>query len=519
VKGIEFGVSHHGRVLIGDEMGVGKSVQALAICYLYRREWPLLIVSPSSLKLVWRDEIRKWFPMIPEEDIEVVQSSKDAFDGNKQIYIMSYDLAKNVQPALVKKMFKIAVADEAHYLKNKDAKRTMILSPLLMQCKRVVMLSGTPILSKPMEIFNLIHILRPDLFPGFKEFGYRYCEPKHGYFGIDWSGATNTDELHLVLSSTVMVRRLKNQVLQELPSKRRQKIEIETDNKAIKELQNVLKNVSEKEIKRVFSKVDFTATTDQLIENKEESRLNIMVAYKLTGLCKVKGINDFLNTLIENDIKFILFAHHIEVLNGIEEHIKRRKVGMIRIDGNVPPSKRHELVNKFQTDQLCRVALLSLTATSQGITLTAASTVVFAEMNWTPAVMEQAEDRVHRIGQMNSVNIYYLYAENTIDSVLYKMIKSKNEVLAQALNGQTIKYRLETAASVENGRMKVEKQKEGTIYGYFKKKKTEEESGKKSGLRIIRSKKMDMKKNRRVLVFGKCSGDCTIKHLSAQKAL
>eukprot|EP00826_Nyctotherus_ovalis_P009977 TRINITY_DN12646_c0_g1_i1.p1 TRINITY_DN12646_c0_g1~~TRINITY_DN12646_c0_g1_i1.p1 ORF type:complete len:282 (-),score=80.19 TRINITY_DN12646_c0_g1_i1:66-911(-) len=236
-----------------------------------------------------------------------------------------------------------------------------------------------------------------------------------------------------------MIRRSKSQVLQELPSKRRQKIQVEVDTRIIRELHSVLRDIDECDLKSIFSRISLPGS------ESKESRLNIMAAYKLTGLCKVKGINDFLNTLIENNMKFILFAHHIEVLDKIEEHIKKRKINMIRIDGSVTPTHRHDLVKKFQTDNSCRIALLSLTAIAQGITLTAASTVVFAEMNWTPGVMDQAEDRVHRIGQQNSVNIYYLYAEGTLDAVLYRMIKSKKEVLAQALNGQKTDYQIETA--------------------------------------------------------------------------
>ena len=112
IKGVEYAVRHHGRVLIGDEMGVGKTVQALAVSYIYRHEWPLLILAPSSLKLVWRDEIRKWLPGIPLSQIEVIRTSKDAFAKQSQVYIMSYDLAKNVQHVLESKTFHIAIADE-----------------------------------------------------------------------------------------------------------------------------------------------------------------------------------------------------------------------------------------------------------------------------------------------------------------------------------------------------------------------------------------------------------------------
>jgi len=121
-------------------------------------------------------------------------------------------------------------------------------------------------------------------------------------------------------------------------------------------------------------------------------------AYGLTGTAKIKGIIEFIETLIENRCKFLIFAHHYDVLDAIEECVIKKKVSHIRIDGKIETTKRYEAVRKFQTDSECLVAVLSLTASCTGITLTAASTVVFAEMNWTPSVMVQAEDRAHRIG-------------------------------------------------------------------------------------------------------------------------
>lgn len=123
------------------------------------------------------------------------------------------------------------------------------------------------------------------------------------------------------------------------------------------------------------------------------------------------------------------------MLDSVEQAISNRKVSHIRIDGKIDSVKRHEAVRKFQTDNNCMVAVLALTACCTGITLTAASTVVFAEMTWTPGVMVQAEDRAHRIGQVNSVNIYYLFGESTIDQMIYPRLKNKSEVFANVLDG------------------------------------------------------------------------------------
>ena len=134
------------------------------------------------------------------------------------------------------------------------------------------------------------------------------------------------------------------------------------------------------------------------MERLDDRQSQLLSAYQLTGSAKVKGTVEFIETLVENKVKFIVFAHHYEVMDQIEDAVVKKRINYIRIDGQIEATKRYEAVRRFQTDSNILVGILSLTASSQGITLTAATTVVFAEMNWTPGLMVQAEDRCHRIG-------------------------------------------------------------------------------------------------------------------------
>lgn len=133
---------------------------------------------------------------------------------------MTYQLATK-RAAEIATDFKVCIADEAHYLKAKDSQRSQALVPLLQNAKRVILLSGTPVLAKPVEVFNLMKILRPDVHPSFTVFTQRYCDPKQTRWGMDYSGATNGNELHYLLQKAYMIRRLKKDVLDELPDKRR----------------------------------------------------------------------------------------------------------------------------------------------------------------------------------------------------------------------------------------------------------------------------------------------------------
>ena len=311
-QGIIFGIKKFSRLLIADEMGVGKTVQAIGLSSLYQKDWPVLVICPSSLKFAWRDEVTQWLSEILEKDeIQVIKHSKNEFKDNIKYYIISYDLSVRMVDKIIDKKFQYIIADEAHYLKSRTAKRTMSLTPILQRSKRVVLLTGTPILAKPMEIFPLLHILRPDKFKGFKEFGARYCDPKALKFGIiDWSGSANSRELNSILNK-LMIRRLKKDVLNQLPPKKRQKIEISTDSKIIKKLKILMEKTTKKfekllgtqiELDKLGINLDDLKTEKEKEDEKnerenndkdkdEESVLNkFSKAYSMTGQAKLPGI-------------------------------------------------------------------------------------------------------------------------------------------------------------------------------------------------------------------------------------
>ena len=159
----------------------------------------------------------------------MISKNTDNIDATCSFTIVSYSLAQKLSELIDKMKFQIVIADEAHYLKSRESKRSKSLVPILTKIKRVLLLTGTPMLGKPNEIFNLIKILRPDIFIKFLDFGVRYCDPKEGPYGIDWGGNSNNRELHLLLEKALMIRRLKSEVLMELPAKRRQKVALPID--------------------------------------------------------------------------------------------------------------------------------------------------------------------------------------------------------------------------------------------------------------------------------------------------
>lgn len=437
-EGIQFGIEKHGRLLFADEMGVGKTIQSIALCYIFRKEWPVLIICPGSVKYSWQSEINRWLRIKPKY-IQIINNGKDTLSKKSRFYIISYDLARRISKKLLKKKFDFVILDESHCIKNKDALRSSAIIPIAQRSKRLLLLSGTPLLSRPIEGYTALNCLRPDLFDNFQEYGRRYCDPILTQFGINWSGASNTKELHFIFNC-LMVRRLKKDVLSQLPPKRRMKKEIDCSPESLIQLKKFFEGRDRKE---------------------KEANITMPEAYRITGEAKIKGVSMYVKELLEAQIKFIIFAHHHSVLNAIEEVVRKAKVKYIRIDGNTDGSERFQLVNKFQATEDCLVAILGINAASTGITLTEAKLVVFAELTWTPAIMIQAEDRAHRIGQnADCVDIMYLYGRNTLDDLIFKKIQTKMKIVSTTLDDRQVDLGLKEQLKEKKNEEKEDKEEE-----------------------------------------------------------
>ncbi|XP_042804514.1 DNA annealing helicase and endonuclease ZRANB3 isoform X4 [Panthera leo] len=418
--------------MVADEMGLGKTIQAIAIAYFYKEEWPLLIVVPSSLRYPWTEEMEKWIPELSPEDISVIQNKTDIGRiSTSKVTILGYGLlttdAETLICALNNQNFKVVIVDESHYMKSRNATRSKILLPIVQTAKRAILLTGTPALGRPEELFMQIEALFPQKFGTWTEYAKRYCNAHVRFFGKrpqwDYRGASNLNELHHLLSD-IMIRRLKTDVLTQLPPKVRQRIPFDLPSAAAKEL-----NTSFEEWEKLMRAPNSGAT---------ETVMGLITRmFKQTAIAKAGAVKDYIKMMLQNDsLKFLVFAHHLSMLQACTEAVIENKTRYIRIDGSVPSSERIHLVNQFQKDPDTRVAILSIQAAGQGLTFTAATHVVFAELYWDPGHIKQAEDRAHRIGQCSSVNIHYLVANGTLDTLMWGMLNRKTQVTGSTLNGR-----------------------------------------------------------------------------------
>ncbi|KAI9000270.1 P-loop containing nucleoside triphosphate hydrolase protein [Gaertneriomyces semiglobifer] len=458
--GVLQAIKRDGRILLGDEMGLGKTIQALAICSYYRTEWPVLIICPSSLRLTWAGEIQKWLS-VPDDKIQVVFQGKDRLSRQKHFIITSYDLAsrESILAQLRDCRYKIVVADESHYLKSKDAKRTKSLLPLIKDSKRALLLSGTPALSRPVELYTqLSALIQP--FTSQTQFGVRYCSGKRNKFGWDFTGSSNTHELHWFMEKTVLIRRLKKDVLSELPSKMRQCVYVEIPANAKKKMDK-LKETSDA-LDDIVEQAKASKNSVQERDAALAKKQNYIELYSETGVAKLPAVKEYLQELYTNtNRKFIVFAHHAAVVSELSTFFEDQlDAKYIKIDGHTAQEKRQGLCDIFQTSPDTRVALLSITAAGVGLTLHAADLVIFAELFWNPAQLLQGEDRAHRIGRQGTVDVKYVLAKGTLDDVQWPLISRKLNVIGESIDG--VRGGMETVDDI-NVQQEKEKKKQGLL--------------------------------------------------------
>lgn len=325
-------------MLIADEQGVGKSFQGLALLGAYRGEWPALILCPSSLKGQWFRLCEEWLkPILPKElqsrCVKKVKDSKDPFDAC--INIVSYDMAALKEAELGAKLFQVVLLDESQSLKGRDTNRAKSLLPHLSRSKRVIALSGTPSLSRPSEIFNQVFLLRKDVFSNFHTFGERYCGAKHTRFGWTYDGATNLDELNILLETLCMIRRKKDDVLSDLPPKTRERVLV-----PMSPAQLLIVEKSVQHLREVEKKKD---SVDPITRKSA-----FMSLWRDVGTAKIPSVIEYINKLIENDTdKFLVFAHHQNVLDELESFLRKKDVNYIRIDGKTKDEHRTRLVSHY----------------------------------------------------------------------------------------------------------------------------------------------------------------------------
>ena len=451
-------------VLIGDEMGLGKTIQALALANLVNAE-TVLVVCPASLKLNWLREAETWLRgRVKKGNRMVVHSGRDKIPKAVDLVVVNDDLAwrKPIWKQLMDRKWDILIVDEAHRMKSQNSKRTKgvlgyydrekkeKVPGVASRADNVLLLTGTPILNRPVELWPLISTIDPDRWTSFFSFARRYCDARQTKWGWDFSGSSNLGELQHTLRGSVMVRRKKADVLTELPAKVRQVLVIPAEG-------DVLKAVDDEG--RAFERyesalIDLTAQVDlehasgdkeryeAAVSELKEAMQNAFTEMSLVrhevAVAKVPQVIEHLISVLDEVEKVVVFAHHKRVVTGIVEGLEEEGITVRSITGETPIPERQAIVDAFQQRRDPRVIVGNIQAAGVGLTLTAASHVVFAELDWVPANITQAEDRCHRIGQKDTVFVQHIVLDGSIDARLAQEIVAKQRISDEALDDEPV---------------------------------------------------------------------------------
>lgn len=398
----------------------------------------VLIISPASLKINWQREWVRW----DVKRLTVGISGKNF--PNTNVCIINYDILKKYRGELRQQEFDMLVVDECHYLKSGKADRTKEvfggikrgpdkkiierITPIL--AKRSLFLSGTPILNKPKELWPMLKVLDPaGLGSDWFSFAKRYCElfeierfdPAKGkvvHQGWKWDGAANLEELQTIMRERFMIRRLKKDVLKELPPKTRQIIVLDAK-KGLTKLLEKERISYEEYVKTHGEETDPPAFTEMSKIRKE------------VAIAKIPYVIEYLKEVLNETDKVVCFVHHHEVFDAILAAFKTYAVG---IDGRMDSKLRQKTVDRFQTDERIKLFVGGIHSAGVGLTLTAANICVFAEIDYVPAMLDQCCDRLHRIGQKNNVLCRFIVLNNSLDERIINIIVKKQEIINRAVS-------------------------------------------------------------------------------------
>ena len=403
--------------LIGDEMGLGKTIQAIGVINATAPK-TVLVVCPASLKINWKNEMTKW--LVADRDIQIVNGGGEQIPASPDVIIINYDVLSKHKDAINARTWDLVIMDEAHYIKNNTAARTKVAVGI--KANRKVVLTGTPITNRPIELQPIAGYLDPATFGNYFKFGVRYAGAHQINIGRktvwDFNGSSNLDELQRVLRQSFMIRRKKDEVLKELPEKVRQIIVLPNSDYS---------DQIKKEFETLADAVDETSSEDIEFEQMSGVRHE-------TALAKV---NDVVTHVAAIDHQVVVMAHHKDVVDGIKAGLEAAGKSVVTLTGDCNQAHRQNSVETFQAGN-ADVFIGTIGAAGVGITLTSASHVVFAELDWVPGNMSQAEDRCHRIGQDSSVLVQHLVVDGSIDARLAQVLVGKQRVLDKALDNVVV---------------------------------------------------------------------------------
>ena len=399
------------KFILADDMGLGKTTSTI-IAALETGAKKILIICPASLKINWQREIENY----SDKPTSIIEGKKWE-DGT--FVIINYDIIKNfhdekkkADSVLLKTKFDLVIIDEAHYIQNKQAQRTKLINDFVSNVERLWLLTGTPITSRPINYFNLLNLIECPVAKNWMAYVKRYCNGFQFQAGRRkiWnvSGASNLEELR-DRTAPLVLRRLKENVL-DLPDKIITPVYLRLKSKEYEALMG-----------EYYDWYDKNGDSDSLtLQFTKLTKVRQVIAEE-----KVPSTIEICENIVEQGKKVIVFTNFTKTLEMILEHFGKSAV---RLDGQMSQKERQLSVDRFQNDESVMVFVGNIKAAGVGITLTAGEAVVMNDLSFLPSDHSQAEDRSYRYGQKNNVLVYYPIFDNTVEGIIYDILKKKKDI-------------------------------------------------------------------------------------------
>jgi SNF2 family DNA or RNA helicase len=434
--GVRFVEKSGGRCLIGDEQGVGKTIQALAALHLHEDMTPFLWIGKSSLKYQYQYEVMRW--MGENAFAQILDSSKSILLPNMTGYIISYDLLRRMNGSFVDEVaskIKTIVLDECQQVKNSDSARTKYTRHLCSKVPNVIALSGTPIMNHAAEYFPILNILRPDLYPHEASFIRFECESYWNGFAYKVGGLANPEKFK-AKTKNFIIRRTRDEVLPDLPKIDRQ-YQFHELSKAV-----------EKAYIETFKafRTEYLSTSSGKFEESSNILAYLSRMRHLTGLSKIDPCIDHVMEFLgsTDDKKIVIFIHHKDVgsiladkLNIVLDELELARA--VQLTADLDDLTKHERTEEFRTNPKRRVLIASTKGFGEGLNLQFCSDCIILERQWNPSSEEQAEGRFPRPGNLAaSIRVVYFVAVGTVDEFFAELVEKKREIVAKTLGMEAV---------------------------------------------------------------------------------
>jgi len=399
------------KFILADDMGLGKTTSTI-IAALETGAKKILIICPASLKINWQREIENY----SNRPTSIIEGKKWE---DSDFIIINYDIIKNFHDekkksdsVLLKTKFDLVIIDEAHYIQNKQAQRTKLINDFVSNVDRLWLLTGTPITSRPINYFNLLNLIECPVAKNWMAYVKRYCNGFQFQAGRRkiWnvSGASNLEELR-DRTAPLVLRRLKENVL-DLPDKIITPVYLRLKSKEYEALMG-----------EYYDWYDKNGESDSLtLQFTKLTKVRQVIAEE-----KVSSTIEICENIVEQGKKVIVFTNFTKTLEMILEHFGKKAV---RLDGQMSQKERQMSVDRFQNEDDVMVFVGNIKAAGVGITLTAGEAVVMNDLSFLPSDHSQAEDRSYRYGQKNNVLVYYPIFDNTVEGIIYDILKKKKDI-------------------------------------------------------------------------------------------